>query len=61
MGNSASGPPGYDRYEQHYSSFLYQQTVRYPFPYPVTSSCGSFSVISISGHRSQGQAHSGLV
>ena len=50
MGNSASGPLGYDRFGQHYSSFLYQQTVRCPFLYPVTSSCGSFSVTSISGH-----------
>ena len=43
LGYSAMGPPSYDRYGQHYSSFLYQQTGRNPSPYPVTSSSGSVS------------------
>ena len=37
---------GYDRYRQHYSSFLYQQIGMDPFPYPVATSSGSFSVAS---------------
>ena len=40
--------------------FLYQQTGRNPFPYLVTSSCGSFSLAPISGHHPQGQALSRL-
>ena len=57
---SVTGPPGYDRYGQHYSSFLYQQTGRDPFPHTVTSSSGSVYVASIPRHNSQGQARSRL-
>ena len=41
LGFSAPGPPGFDRYGQHYSSFLYQQTLRDPFPNLVASSSAS--------------------
>ena len=44
LGLNAPGPPGFDRYGQHNSSFLYQQTRRNPFPILVTSSCGSLYV-----------------
>ena len=36
LGPSAPGPPGYDRYGQFDSSFLYQQARRDPFPHLVT-------------------------
>ena len=35
LGYSAMGPPSYERFGQHYSSVLHQQTGRDPFPYPV--------------------------
>ena len=38
LGSSAPGPPDYESYGQHNSSFLYQQTRRDPFSLPVTSS-----------------------
>ena len=60
LGFSAPGPPGFDRYGQHYSSLLYQQTMRDPFPNLVTSSSGSFCVPAGSGHSSQSQTHTRL-
>ena len=36
LGSSAPGPPGYDRYIQFDSSFIYQQAWRDPFPHLVT-------------------------
>ena len=47
----------YDRYRQHNSCSLYQQTGWDPFPYHVTSSSGS---VPISGHSHSGQTHSRL-
>ena len=41
LGFSFRGPPSYDRYRQHYSSVLHQQTGRDPFPHPVTARSGS--------------------
>ena len=40
LGSSAPGPPGYDRYGQFDSSFIYQQTRRDPFPHLATFSSG---------------------
>ena len=60
LGYSATGPPSYDPYRQHYSSVLYGQTGRDPFPHPVMSSSGSVPMASNSGHSHQGQAHSRL-
>ena len=60
LGFSAPGPPGFDRYGQHYSSFLYQQTMRDPFPNLVASSSGSLYVAAGSGHSSQSKAHTRL-
>ena len=57
LGFSVSGPPGFDCYGQHNSSFLYQQTRRVPFPFLVSSSSGSLYVATSSGHSSQSQAH----
>ena len=56
VGYSATGPPRYDHCGQHYSSVLYQQTGRDPFPHPVAG--GSVPMASNSGHSHQGQAHS---
>ena len=60
LGFSAPGPPGFDRYGQYNSSFLYQQTRRDPFPVIVMSSSGSFCVATSSDHSSQSQTHSRL-
>ena len=60
LGYSAPRPTGYERYGQHYSSFLCEQTWKDPFPYPVTYSSGSFSRASNSRHCHQGKAHSSL-
>ena len=60
LGFSAPGPPGFDRYGQHYSSYLYKQTRRDPFPNLVASSSGSLYVAAGSGHSSQSQAHTRL-
>ena len=57
LGFSAPGPPGFDRYGQHYSSFLYQQTRKDPFPNLVASISGSLYVAAGSGHSSQSQTH----
>ena len=53
-------PPSYDPYGQHYSSVLYEQTGRDPFPHPVMSSSGPVPMASNSGHSHQGKAHSRL-
>ena len=50
LGFSFTRPPTYDRYRQHYSCSLYQQTEWNPFPYPVTSSSGSVPMATNSGH-----------
>ena len=53
LGYSALGPPGYDRYRQHYSSFLYHATNKEGLiPLPVTSSSGSLYVALGSGQFS---------
>ena len=49
LGYSVTGPSSYDRYRQHYSSFLYQQTGHGQFLQAVTSSSGSVYVASNSG------------
>ena len=36
LGSNAPGPPGYDRYGQFDSSFIYQQARRDPFPHLAT-------------------------
>ena len=53
---SAPGPPGFDRYGQYNSSFLYKKTRRDPFPNLVASSSGPY-VATSSGQSSQSQAH----
>ena len=60
--HQATGPPSYDRYGQHRSSVLYQQTGWHPFPHPVMSrsSSGSVPMALNSGHSHHGQAHSRL-
>ena len=59
-GLPASTSPGFDRYGQYNSSFLYQQTRRDRFPVIVMSSSGSFCVATSSDHSSQSQTHSRL-
>ena len=67
LGFSFTEPPSYDRYRQHYSSVLYQQTGRDwsyqqpgrdPIPHPVTSSSGSVPTATNSEHSHLGQIHS---
>ena len=60
LGYSITGPPSYDCYRQHYSSFLHQQTGWVPFQHPVTSSSGSVPMATNSRHSHQGQTHSRL-
>ena len=60
LGLSAPGPPGFDRYGQYDSSFLYQKTRRNPFANLVAFSSGSLYVAASSGHSSQSQAPSRL-
>ena len=60
LGHSVMGPSSYDHYGQHYSSVLYQQTGRNPFPHAVKSSSGSVPMATNSRHSHQGQTHSRL-
>ena len=55
LAHCVTGPPSYDRFGQHYSSVLYQQTARDLFPHPVTSSSGSVHIAANSRYSHQGQ------
>ena len=57
LGFSTPGPPGFDRYGQYNSSFLYQQTRRDLFPNLIAFISGSLYVVTSSGYSSQSQAH----
>ena len=52
LGSSAPRPPGYDRFGQFDSSFLYQQTRRDTFPHLVTSNSRTSPLVRGSEHDS---------
>ena len=60
QGSSAPGPPGYDRYGQFDSSFLYQQPRRDPFPHLATFDSRASSLIRGSEHNSPSKTYSRL-
>ena len=57
---SAPGPPGYDRYGQFDSSFVYQQTRRNPLPHLVTFDSRASPLVRGSEHNSPSKTHSRL-
>ena len=57
LGSSAPGPPGYDRYGQFDSSFVYQQTRRDPFPHLVTFDSRASPLVRGSEHNSPSKAY----
>ena len=60
LGPSAPGPPGYDRYGQFDSSFVYQQAIRDPFPHLVTFDSRSSPLVRGSEHNSPSKTYSRL-
>ena len=60
LGPSAPGPPGYDRYGQFDSSFVYQQARRDPFPHLVTFDSRASPLVRGSEHNSPSKAYSRL-
>ena len=60
LGPSAPGPPGYDRYGQCDSSFVYQQARRDPFPHLVTFDSRASPLVRGSDHNSPSEAYSRL-
>ena len=60
LGPSAPGPPGYDRYGQFYSSFVYQQARRDPFPHLVTFNSRTSPLVRGSEHNSPSKTYSRL-
>ena len=57
LGSSAPGPPGYDRYGQFDSSFVYQQTRRDPFPHLVAVDSRASPLVRGSEHNSPSKAY----
>ena len=57
LGSSAPGPPGYDRYGQFDSSFIYQQTRRDPFPHLVAVDSEASPLVRGSEHNSPSKAY----
>ena len=60
LGPSAPGPPGYDRYGQFDSSFVYQQARRDPFSHLVTFDSRASPLVRGSEHKSPSKAYSRL-
>ena len=60
LGSSAPGPPGYDRYGQFDSSFLYQQASSDPFPHLATFHSRASPLVRGSEHNSPSQTYSWL-
>ena len=60
LGPSAPGPPGYDRYGQFDSSFVYQQARRDPFPHLVTFDSRASPLVRGSEHNSPSKTYSRL-
>ena len=60
LGPNAPGPPGYDRYGQFDSSFIYQQTRRDPFPHLVTFDSRASPLVRGSEHNSPSKTYSRL-
>ena len=60
LGPSAPGPPGYDRYRQFDSSFVYQQTRRDPFPHLAMFDSRASPLIRGSEHNSPSKTYSRL-
>ena len=57
LGPSAPVPPGYDRYGQFDSSFLYQQATRDPFPHLVTFDIRASPLVRGSEHNSPSKTY----
>ena len=60
LGPSAPGPPGYGRYGQFDSSFVYQQTRRDPFPHLDTFDSQASPLVRGSEHNSPSKTYSCL-
>ena len=60
LGPSAPGPPGYDRYGQFNSSFVYQQARRDPFPHLVTFDSRASPLVRGSEHNGPSKTYSRL-
>ena len=60
LGSSAPGPPGYDRYRQFDSSFIYQQARRDPFPHLATFDSRTSPLVRGSEHYSPNTTYSRL-
>ena len=60
LGPSAPGPPGYDRYGQFDSSFVYQQASRDSFPHLVTFDSRASPLVRGSEHNSPSKTYSTL-
>ena len=58
LGPSAPGPPGYDRYGQFDSSFVYQQARRDPFPHLATFDSRASPLVRGSEHKSPSKTYS---
>ena len=57
LGSNAPGPPGYDRYGQLDSSFVYQQTRRDTFPYLVAVDSRASPLVRGSEHNSPSKTY----
>ena len=60
LGSIAPGPPGYDRYGQFNSSFVYKQARRDPFPHLATFDSRSSPLVRGSEHNSRSKTYSRL-
>ena len=60
LGSNAPGPPGYVRYRQFESSFVYQQARRDPFPHLVMFDSRASPLVRGSEHNSLSKAYSRL-
>ena len=60
LGPNAPGPPGYDRYGQFDSSFVYQQTRRDPLPHLVAFDSRASPLVRGSEHNSPSKTYSRL-
>ena len=60
LGSNAPGPPGYDRYGQFNSSFIYQQTRGDPFPHLVAVDSGASPLVRGSEHNSPSETYTRL-
>ena len=58
---SNGGPPGYDRYGQFDSSFIYQQARRDPFPHLATFDSRTSPLVRGSEHYSPSTTYSGCL